>query len=121
VNSSASKVLFAVMVVWALSQTACAPVPDHRTGASPKATTAQQHLSPNEAAQLAARLANEECERRFHRRPFVAGQYPAVLRDGAYRWGGLDVAGPGGFSASVTFQRDGGKPRVEIYYSSDER
>jgi hypothetical protein len=79
------------------------------------------NLSADEAAQLAAKLANEECERRYRRRPFTAAQHAVVLQEGKYRWGGLDVGGPGGFSALVTFRQDGSKPHVEVYFSTDIR
>jgi hypothetical protein len=78
-------------------------------------------LSASEAAQLAARLANEECERRFHRHPFQADQHSAILQDREYRWGGLDVGAPKGFSALVRFREDGSRPSVEVYFSSDNR
>jgi len=68
---------------------------------------------------LAAQLANEQCERQYHRRPFRADQYSAVMQDDFYRWGGLDVGGVGGFSALVTFRRDGSESHVEVYFSSD--
>lgn len=77
-------------------------------------------LSPAEAAQLAAKLANDECERLYQRRPFDSSQHAAVLRDGEYLWGGLDVGGPAGFSARVTFRQDGSKPKVEVFFSSDQ-
>jgi hypothetical protein len=68
---------------------------------------------------LAAQLANDQCERKYRRRPFKPGQYPAVLQDGVYHWGKLDIGGPGGFSALVTFYRDGSEPHIEVYFSSD--
>jgi hypothetical protein len=77
-------------------------------------------LSKADAAQLAARLANDECERRFKRRPFAATQHSPVLKNGEYRWGGLDEGAPGGYSALVTFGRNGSHPKVEAYYSTDQ-
>jgi hypothetical protein len=68
---------------------------------------------------MAADLANAECERRFHRRPFRPEQYTAILESGEYRWGGLDVAARGGYSALVTFASDGSHPKVEVYFSMD--
>jgi hypothetical protein len=44
-----------------------------------------------------------------------------MLEDGVYHWGGLDVGGVGGLSASVTFRQDGSEPHVEAYYSDDIR
>ena len=76
-------------------------------------------LSASEAAQLAARLANDECEHRYQKRPFQPEQNPAVLQNGEFRWGGLDVGGPGGYSALVTFASDGSHPKVEVYFSTD--
>jgi len=76
-------------------------------------------LSAQAAAKLAARLANDQCERQYRKRPFAAEQHPAVLNDDVYRWGGLDVGGVGGFSALVTFRQDGSEPHVEVYFSSD--
>jgi hypothetical protein len=64
-------------------------------------------------------LANDRCEAQYRKRPFTAEQHAAVLQDGLYRWGGLDVAGRGGFSALVTFRQDGSDPHVEVYFSSD--
>jgi hypothetical protein len=76
-------------------------------------------LSPAEAAELAERLANQESERLYKRRPFGAGQHPAVLTDGEYEWGGLDQGAPGGYSALVRFAQDGSNPKVEVYFSTD--
>jgi len=76
-------------------------------------------LSAEGASALAARLANEQCERQYRRKPFKAEQYPAVLQDGVYHWGQLDVGGHEGFSASVMFFADGGRAYVEVYFSSD--
>ena len=83
----------------------------------PQAT--QQVLSQSEAAELAARLANDECERLYQKRPFVPDQSTAVLEGAEYRWGGLDVRGRGGFSTLVTFKADGSHPKVEVYFSTD--
>lgn len=89
---------------------------------SPSASQAGPHaLSPAKAAQLAAQLANDECERLYRKRPFTAGQQPAVLKDGQYRWGGLKEGAPGGLSALVTFRADGSEPKVEVYFSTDIR
>ena len=76
-------------------------------------------LSPEEAAELAAQLANQDCERKYKRQPFQPGQHKAVLQDGFYHWGQLDIGGIAGFSAMVSFRQDGSEPRVEVYFSSD--
>ena len=76
-------------------------------------------LTPTEATALATRLANEECHRLYSKRPFKQDWSQAVLRNDKYQWGGLDVGGPGGFSAFVTFGVKGELPFVEVYYSGD--
>lgn len=91
----------------------------HDSGAAANVSQRTIYLSPDRTGRLAAELANEECERRFHKRPFRPEQHAAVLRDGKYRWGGLDVGGPGGYSALVTLESAGSQPKVEVYYSTD--
>ena len=95
----------------------CSHRPDG--GGADKVSPRTTYLSANRAAQLAAELANNECERRYHQRPFRPEQHAAVLEDGKYRWGGLDVGGPAGFSARVTFAPDGSHPKAEVYFSTD--
>ena len=79
----------------------------------------RQTLTPIRAAILAARLANDECERRHKKRPFTPEQYAAVLEGDVYRWGRLDEGGRDGLSALVTFAPDGSNPKVEVYFSTD--
>src|SRR6266516_7155683 len=78
-----------------------------------------QTLTQSQAAIRAARLANDECERRYEKRPFAPGQYAAVFEGDVYRWGRLDEGGHGGFSSLVTFAPDGSNPKVEVYFSTD--
>ena len=110
--------LLRVLLACLLAQVGCVRSTDHTAGQSP-ASNANRVLSAQDAAELAARLANEKCERQFRRRPFSPGQHSAMLQDGFYHWGQLDVGGVGGFSAVVTFREDGGEPQVEVYFSSD--
>ena len=113
-----SRVLLAVLVGWLTVQAGCSRSASPSAG-RPAVASARRVLSAEEAATLAARLANDQCERQHQKRPFRAEQYPAVLQDGLYRWGGLDVGGPGGLSARVTFRQDGSASHVEVYYSTD--
>lgn len=76
-------------------------------------------LSPAAAAQLAATLANEQCDRLYQQQPFSSSQHQAHLQKGTYEWGGFDPAGPEGYSALVSFRADGRAPHVEIYFSCD--
>lgn len=87
--------------------------------ASPPIPIPSGGLSAAEAAELAAGLANKECDRLYHREPFTPDRYPATLTEDGYRWGGLDVGAPGGLSALVIFAPDGSNPKVEVYYSTD--
>jgi hypothetical protein len=93
--------------------------PTSRSGTG--APQLRQTLSPTQAAVLAARLANDECQRRDQKRPFVPEQYAAVLKGNVYRWGRLDEGGRDGLSALVTFAPDGSNPKVEVYFSTDLR
>jgi hypothetical protein len=86
-------------------------------------------LSPDEARRLeselnaaitAAKLANDECERIYGKRPFSGGLYRAELRGNTWCWGRLDPAGVDGFSAEVSFAQDGSNPKVKVYFSTDK-
>jgi hypothetical protein len=76
-------------------------------------------LSAEQAATLAAKLANDECERLYKRRPFVPEQYEAGFAEGLYHWGHLDVGAPAGLSAEVWFKPDGSDPHVNVWFSTD--
>ncbi|MGA3284665.1 MAG: hypothetical protein ABSD57_09440 [Verrucomicrobiota bacterium] len=117
-TTTASKVLVAVIAGLVISGEGCLRSPTHGVDQSPVAT-ARRVLSADEAAQLAAKLANDQCDRQYRKRPFSAAQHSAVLQKGMYQWGGLDVGGPGGFSVLVTFRPDGSEPHVEVYFSTD--
>ena len=108
-----------VMAVLILSPGCSKLFPTSTSGTG--AQQARQTLSPIQAAILAARLANDECERRYEKRPFAPEQYAAVLEGDIYRWGRLDEGGRDGLSALVTFAPDGSNPKVEVYFSTDIR
>lgn len=82
--------------------------------------TAGQHLSASEASALAARIANDECDRLYGERPFNAEYFPVRLLNGRYESGRLDLAGVSGYSAEVAFGLDGTDREVQVYYSSDK-
>jgi hypothetical protein len=117
VSAAAARLLLAAIASWALCQAGCCRS-QSRSGSPPAAATTRV-LTEAGAASLAARLANDQCERQYRTRPFSAEQHRAVLQNDSYRWGGLDVGGPKGFSALVTFRSDGSEPHVEVYFSSD--
>jgi hypothetical protein len=113
-----SKILLALMAGWLIFQPGCSRAPNRGAGA-PTPPAARQVLSAQGAADQAAKLANDQCEHDYRRRPFTADQYPAVLEEGVYHWGKMDVGGRGGFSTVVTFGPDGSEPHVEVFFSTD--
>jgi Sec-independent protein translocase protein TatA len=117
-NLGPAKLLPAVIVACLLVQTSCVRSTGD-AGGQQSVSSARRIWSATDAAELAARLANEQCKHQFGRHPFSPGQHSAILEHGLYHWGKLDVGGVGGFSAVVTFRTDGAKPHVEVYFSSD--
>ena len=113
-----SRTLQAIVLGCLAVQLSCARSTTYNAGRTP-ASNAHHVLSSQDAAELAARLANEKCKRQFGRQPFSPGQHSAILEDGLYHWGELDVGGVGGFSAIVRFRPDGTEPHAEVYFSSD--
>jgi hypothetical protein len=90
------------------------------TGVSP-AKRDTGALSPYAAAVLAAKLANDECDRLHKKRPFKAEQYAAIREGDMYRWGRLDPGAVSGLSAVVSFRVDGSQPNAQVYFSTDKR
>ncbi len=117
-NLGPAKLVSGVILACVLTQTGCVRSRSE-AGGERSASSARRYLSAQDAAELAARLANEQCKRQFGREPFSPGQHLAKFQDGFYHWGELDVGGVGGFSAVVTVRRDGTEPHVEVYFSSD--
>ena len=116
-KATESTILLWAVAAWLMVQTGCSR--SSPSAAHPPTSVAGRVLSAAGAARLAAQLANEQCDRQYHTRPFAPEQHVAVLQKNTYQWGGLDVGGPQGFSAVVTFQADGTQPHVEVYFSSD--
>ena len=95
---------------------------DEATNTERNATTSAATtnvLTQHQAASLAAQLANDECEKRFKRRPFTATSFAATYTEGRWCWGRLDPAGMKGYSAKVLFDRYGKNPEVQVYFSDD--
>jgi hypothetical protein len=76
-------------------------------------------LRKRQAAELAAKLANDECERLYNQRPFESEDHIPKFYDGCWRWGRLDPVGYYGLSSEVHFDADGSNPEVTVYFSSD--
>ena len=119
-HSSIMKVVWPCIIIIAICQGGCSRRSTKQVNSSEMRQVARV-LSPSAAAELAAKLANDDCERRYRKRPFTAEQHAAVLDGDLYRWGRLDPGGPDGLSAVVTFQADGSQPHVQVYFSTDIR
>jgi hypothetical protein len=78
------------------------------------ACAAAAPLTPYSAGERAARLANDRCQERYGARPFAADDYEAEFVEGRWRWGGEGSRPVDGFSASVVFERDGGRASVVV-------
>ncbi len=70
---------------------------------------------PADAAELAARFANDECQHQYGIRPFSASDWPIELARGRWTWGRINAFAPQGYSAVVSFERNGTLPLVRIY------
>ncbi|MDZ4858463.1 MAG: hypothetical protein SGI88_05730 [Candidatus Hydrogenedentes bacterium] len=87
---------------------------------TPQNESADLALDDQQAAELAAKLANDECERLYGERPFLPDTYPMRFTKDRYEWGRLDPRGINGMSAEVNFTDHGKEPRVRVYFSSDQ-
>ena len=76
-------------------------------------------LTKAEAAELAASLANKECQRLHGRSPFSADSFSVRLEGSEWHWGDLDPVGVDGYSAEVWFDKDGSDPEVRVYCTAD--
>lgn len=71
-------------------------------------------LSPVSAGTLAARLANDRCQKSFGNRPFSPTDFEALLDDGRWHWGTTDGGKIDGYEVEVSFDRTGGKKKVVV-------
>jgi hypothetical protein len=71
-------------------------------------------LSPVSAGTLAARLANDRCQKSFGSRPFSETDFEAMLDDGRWHWGTIDGGKVDGYEVEVSFDRTGGKKKVVV-------
>jgi hypothetical protein len=87
------------LFLWLGALNACAPRPP---------------LSPVSAGTLAARLANDRCQKSFGNRPFSATDFEALLDDGRWHWGTANGGKVDGYEVEVSFDRTGGKKKVVV-------
>ncbi len=76
-------------------------------------------MSQNHANEFAARLANEECFKLFGEKPFKPSDYDAMFEGGRWQWGALERGGIQGYSAVITFLKDGSQPRARVSLSAN--
>src|SRR5258705_13405555 len=96
-HSNITKIVWPCCIITvAICQGGCSRPSTKQTNSSATRQVARV-LSPSVAGELAAKLANDECDRHYRKRPFTAEQHAAVLEGDVYRWGRLDPGGQGGF------------------------
>lgn len=79
------------------------------------ACAASRPLTPVSAGALAARLANDRCQKIYGARPFAPEDFEAVLEGGRWHWGAVDEADRiDGYDVDVSFNAGGGGRRVEV-------
>ncbi len=106
----------AVLIVGTLL---CACQPRDVMQQLPASSPLVTELSEDEAAELAARLANEKCKAAFDRQPFRPESYEAQLLGSRWHWGEIEPAGIAGYSADVEFNGDGSQPVVRVAFHTD--
>lgn len=70
--------------------------------------------TPYSAGELAARLANEQCQARYGARPFAGEDFEAELTGGRWVWSSGEGSAVDGFSVTVSFDEDGGRKKVAV-------
>jgi hypothetical protein len=80
----------------------------------------KQIITQEQAAELAAKLANEKFQKDFHQSPFNPESYKAELIDSRWHWGKMDLGGINGCSAVVEFNNDGSDPKVKVALYTDK-
>jgi hypothetical protein len=71
-------------------------------------------LNPVSAGTLAARLANERCQRVYGARPFAPDDFEAVREKDGWQWGTATGGKVDGYEVKVSFDERGGKRNVEV-------
>lgn len=71
-------------------------------------------LSPVSAGSLAARLANDHCQKEYGQRPFHQEDFEALLDEGRWRWGTRDGEKVDGFEVEISFDPQGRKDSVRV-------
>jgi hypothetical protein len=75
---------------------------------------ARAALSPAQASQFAAEIANAHCQWRFGYRPFDPSAAEPILADGRWHWKAIAAAGYSDLTVEVTFSQTGESPTVRL-------
>lgn len=76
-------------------------------------------ITQEQAAEHAAELANEQCQKEFGLSPFKPETYKAQLVDTKWHWGNFKPVGVFGYSAKVEFCKDGSDEDVRVVFHTD--
>jgi hypothetical protein len=80
-----------------------------------------QIITQEQAAELAAKLANEKYQTTFGVSPFKPDSYQAQLVGSRWQWGKINAAiSISGCSAKVEFNKDGSEPDVKVAFHTDK-
>ena len=79
----------------------------------------KQIITQEQAAEHAAKLANEKCQKEFGKSPFTPESYEAEFVDSRWHWGKIEPKGINGYSAKVEFNKDASNEDVKVALSSD--
>ena len=80
----------------------------------------KQIITKKQAAEHAAKLANEKCQKDFGLSPFTPESYQAEFVDSKWHWGKIDPIGINGYSAKVEFCKDGSDENVRVVFHTDK-
>lgn len=75
--------------------------------------------TPEKAAALASKLANEKAQNAFGVSPFTPESYSPQRIGTRWHWGKIEPPGIRGYSAEVEFNMDGSDPKVRTVFHTD--
>jgi hypothetical protein len=78
------------------------------------ACAAPRPMTSVSAGALAARLANDRCQKAYGQRPFAPEDFEAILQDKRWHWGTAEGGKVDGYEVDVSFDASGRRPRVDV-------
>lgn len=76
-------------------------------------------VTPEQAAEHAANLANERAGNAFGKTPFTPQSYPPLRTGERWYWGVIQAPGICGYSAEIEFNTDGSDPSIRVVLHTD--